>query len=68
MNPEIGITKKNDEIIEEVSSIEVLANKGVVGDRHFNEYNDPYNQITLIQAMLTLMKLLIAKLLKYWVT
>ena len=45
----IGITKKNNEIIEEVSSIEVLANKGVVGDRHFNEYNDPYNQITLIE-------------------
>ena len=45
----IGITKKNNEIIEEVTSIEVLANKGVVGDRHFNEYNDPYNQITLIE-------------------
>ena len=45
----IGITNKNNEIIEEVSSIEVLANKGVVGDRHFNEYNDPYNQITLIE-------------------
>ena len=45
----IGNTKKNNEIIEEVSSIEVLANKGVVGDRHFNEYNDPYNQITLIE-------------------
>jgi len=45
----IGITKENNEIIEEVSSIEVLANKGVVGDRHFNEYNDPYNQITLIE-------------------
>ena len=45
----IGITKKNNEIIEEVSSIEVLANKGVVGDRHFNEYNDAYNQITLIE-------------------
>ena len=26
-----------------------MANKGVVGDRHFNEYNDPYNQITLIE-------------------
>ncbi len=45
----IGITKKNNKIIEEVSSVEVLANKGVVGDRHFNEYNDPYNQITLIE-------------------
>ena len=45
----IGITKKNNEKIEEVSSIEVLANKGIVGDRHFNENNDPYNQITLIE-------------------
>tara|TARA_B100000287_G_scaffold192690_1_gene181886 strand:+ start:544 stop:990 length:447 start_codon:yes stop_codon:yes gene_type:complete len=45
----IGITKKNNETIEEVSSIEVLANKGIVGDRHFNENNDPYNQITLIE-------------------
>ena len=33
-----------------MGSIEVLANKGVVGDRHFDEYNDPYNQLTLIEA------------------
>ena len=30
-------------------AIEVLANKGIVGDRHFNENNDPSNQITLIE-------------------
>ena len=46
----LGITKDNNKEIEEVSSIEVLANKGVVGDRHFDEYNDPYNQLTLIEA------------------
>ena len=46
----IGITKNNNQKIEEVSSIEVLANKGIVGDRHFNEYNSPYNQITLIES------------------
>ena len=46
----IGITKKNNKKIEEVSSIEVLANKGILGDRHFNEYNSPYNQITLIES------------------
>ena len=46
----LGITKDNNKQIEEVSSIEVLANKGVVGDRHFDEYNDPYNQLTLIEA------------------
>tara|TARA_B110000008_G_C16614775_1_gene421990 strand:+ start:70 stop:516 length:447 start_codon:yes stop_codon:yes gene_type:complete len=46
----IGITKINNQKIEEVSSIDVLANKGVLGDRHFNEYNDPYNQLTLIES------------------
>ena len=46
----IGITKNNNQKIEEVSFIKVLANKGIIGDRHFNEYNDPYNQITLIES------------------
>jgi MOSC domain-containing protein YiiM len=46
----LGITKDSNKEIEEVSSIDVLANKGVVGDRHFDEYNDPYNQLTLIEA------------------
>ena len=46
----LGITRDNNKEIEEVNSIEVLANKGVVGDRHFDEYNDPYNQLTLIEA------------------
>ena len=46
----LGITKDSNKEIEEVSSIEVLANKGVVGDRHFDEYNDPYNQLTLIES------------------
>ena len=46
----LGIAKDSNKEIEEVSSIEVLANKGVVGDRHFDEYNDPYNQLTLIEA------------------
>ena len=46
----LGITKDSNKEIEEVSSIEVLANKGVIGDRHFDDYNDPYNQLTLIEA------------------
>ena len=46
----LGITKNNNQKIEEVLSIEVLANKGIVGDRHINEYNDPYNQLTLIES------------------
>ena len=46
----LGIAKDSNKEITEVSSIEVLANKGVVGDRHFDEYNDPYNQLTLIES------------------
>ena len=46
----LGITSNNNKIIEEVDTIEVLANKGVVGDRHFNDYNDPYCQLSLIES------------------
>ena len=46
----LAITKDNNKEIDEVNSIELVANKGVVGDRHFDEYNDPYNQLTLIEA------------------
>tara|TARA_B100001115_G_scaffold181517_1_gene175870 strand:+ start:753 stop:1199 length:447 start_codon:yes stop_codon:yes gene_type:complete len=46
----IGIAKHNNKKIEEVKSIEVLANKGIVGDRHFNDYNDPYCQLSLIES------------------
>ena len=44
------ITSNNNKDIEEVDFINVLANKGVVGDRHFNEYNDPYSQLSLIES------------------
>ena len=27
-----------------------MANKGVVGDRHFDNYNDPYCQLSLIES------------------
>ena len=46
----LGIAAKNNQPIKEVNSIEVLANKGIVGDRHFNDFNDPYNQLTLIES------------------
>ena len=46
----IGITNKNNQQIKEVNSIDVLANQGVLGDRHFNEFNDPYNQLSLIES------------------
>ena len=46
----IGITDKNSKKINEVKAIEVLENKGVVGDRHFDEFNDPYCQLSLIES------------------
>ena len=46
----LGIAADNNQPISEVHSIEVLANKGIVGDRHFHESNDPYNQLSLIES------------------
>tara|TARA_B100000674_G_scaffold470277_1_gene457953 strand:- start:2852 stop:3295 length:444 start_codon:yes stop_codon:yes gene_type:complete len=46
----LGITKLNNQKINEVSSIKVIENKGIVGDRHFKDYNDPYCQLSLIEA------------------
>ena len=46
----LGITVNSNQPIKEVNSIEVLANKGVLGDRHFQEFNDPYNQLSLIES------------------
>ena len=46
----LGISSKNNQEIKEVESIEVLADKGVVGDRHFKNFNDPYCQLSLIES------------------
>ena len=46
----LGITLNSNQPIKEKSSIEVYANKGIVGDRHFKDFNDPYNQISLIES------------------
>ena len=46
----LGITANNNQPIKEVNTIEVLANKGIVGDRHFHDFNDPYNQLSLIES------------------
>tara|TARA_B100002051_G_C16694021_1_gene617158 strand:- start:653 stop:1093 length:441 start_codon:yes stop_codon:yes gene_type:complete len=46
----LGITSKNNQEIKEVESIEVLADKGVVGDRHFKNFNEPYCQLSLIES------------------
>ena len=45
----IGISDNNMPI-NEVISIDVLAGQGVVGDRHFSKFNDPYNQLSLIES------------------
>ena len=46
----LGITTKNNLPIKNVNTIEVMANKGIVGDRHFHDCNDPYNQLSLIES------------------
>ena len=46
----LGIAANNNQPIKEVNSVEVLANKGIVGDRHFHDSNDPYNQLSLIES------------------
>ena len=47
---ELGITAINNKKINKVESIEVIKNKGVVGDRHFKDFNDPYCQLSLIES------------------
>tara|TARA_B100001564_G_scaffold68054_1_gene53723 strand:+ start:30 stop:476 length:447 start_codon:yes stop_codon:yes gene_type:complete len=46
----LGVTENSNQKIKEVKTISVLANKGIIGDRHFQEINDPYNQISLIES------------------
>ena len=46
----LGITEINNKKIKEVNSIKVLANKGIMGDRHFREFNDPYCQLSIIES------------------
>ena len=46
----LGIVNKNNQRIKEVEFIHIIANKGVVNDRHFKDYNDPYCQLSLIES------------------
>ncbi len=46
----LGITTDYNKKIQETESIEVITDKGVVGDRHFKDYNDPYCQLSLIES------------------
>ena len=46
----IGIVKNSNQKIKEVQEAELISGKGIVGDRHFYDYNDPKNQISLIES------------------
>ena len=46
----LGLTNNNNQKIKEVSSFDVIANKGVIGDRHFKDYNEPFNQLSIIES------------------
>ena len=46
----IGTKIDNNKKIKEAELIEVIENKGIVGDRHFKDFNDPYCQLSLIES------------------
>ena len=46
----ICITNKSSEEMQDVTNVEVIANKGIVNDRYFSENNDQDLQITLIES------------------
>ena len=46
---EIAITQNFKGKMETVNNINVIAGKGIMGDRYFKENNDKKNQITLIE-------------------
>ena len=46
----IGITKNNNQEIQEVKEITLLAGKGIIGDRYYHEYNEGRNQLTLVES------------------
>jgi len=46
----IGITEINNKTINEVNVIDLVTGKGVLGDRHFKDYNDPFNHLSIIES------------------
>ena len=46
----LGIAKNSNQKIEEVSKAELIAGKGIIGDRHFHEHGEGRNQLTLIES------------------
>ena len=47
---EIGITEKKNQEIQKKETIEVVASKGIIGDRYFHDFNGDREQITLIES------------------
>jgi len=46
----ICFTNKSAEEMQDVDTVKVIASKGIVNDRYFNENNDQALQITLIES------------------
>ena len=46
----IGIVKNSNLKIKEVEKVELISGKGINGDRHFHDYNDPRSQVSLIES------------------
>ena len=46
----IGLTKNHNQEIIEVAEIDLVAGKGIVGDRHFKDFNDSFNQLSIIES------------------
>ena len=47
---EIGITSINNQSIKNVETVELVAGKGIKGDRYFKDFNNVRSQITLIES------------------
>ena len=46
----ICVAKKSGKEVQDVNSVKVIANKGIVNDRYFKDNNDKDIQITLIES------------------
>ena len=46
----ICVAKKSGNEVQDVNSVKVIANKGIVNDRYFKDNNDKDIQITLIES------------------
>ena len=46
----IGITQNNNKNINEINAIDLVNGKGVISDRHFKDYNDLFNHLSIIES------------------